>query len=74
MIHTNSLIDGFPIILGSFPIQFAMTVAMAIAIRIPRDDDGNRNDRCTKIYLFVMAAHIANLISQGVNHYVDARH
>ena len=39
MIYTNSLIDGFPIILGSFPLQFAMFFATIIAIRIPKDED-----------------------------------
>ena len=39
MINTNSLIDGFPCILGSLPVQFAFTIAMIAAIRLPRDEN-----------------------------------
>ena len=40
MINTNSLIDGFPCILGSLPVQLAMTIAMLAAIRPPKDENG----------------------------------
>ena len=73
MIHTNSLIDGFPVILGSFPIQFAMTAAMLIAIRVPQDADGNQIDHCKMIYRWVLVAHICNLLCQGIKHYFDAK-
>jgi hypothetical protein len=62
MIFTNSLIDGFPIILGSFPIQFAMTIAMAISIRVPDKADGEEDENSRYIYNWVMVAHIMGLI------------
>ena len=35
MIHTNAIIDGFPVILGSTPVQLGMLLAMLFAVRIP---------------------------------------
>ena len=73
MIHTNSLIDGFPVILGSLPIQFAMTLAMIIAIRVPKDEDGEKNEHCRFIYWWVLSAHLLILVCQSVNHYLPER-
>ena len=70
MIHTNSLIDGFPVILGSFPIQFAMTFAMIIAIRVPRDADGDKDPHCKFIYWWVLGTHLMNLACLFANHHL----
>ena len=73
MIHTNSLIDGFPVILGSLPIQFAMTLAMIIAIRVPKDEDGTSNPHCKFIYWWVLSTHLLILVCQSINHYLGER-
>ena len=62
MINTNSLIDGFPCILGSLPVQFAMTIAIVAAIRIPKDDNGELDTVAQKMYYWVLGTHITILI------------
>ena len=74
MIHTNSLVDGFPVILGSLPIQFGMIVTLLVAIRVPKDEDGGYNVNCLSIYKWILWAHIINLICQGINHFLDAKY
>ena len=69
MINTNSLIDGFPCILGSLPVQFAMTIAMLAAIRIPKDDNDEADKVAQKMYYWVLGTHLCilfrHIICQG---------
>ena len=71
MIYMNSLVDGFPVILGSLPVQFAMFVAMCISIRIPKDADDERDGKATEIYYLTFFAHVANIICQLLKHYLS---
>ena len=71
MIYTNAIIDGFPVILGSFPIQFGMFLAMVIAVRIPKDPNDEWNPHCKFIYTWVIIAHICNIICQAIKHYLS---
>ena len=39
MIHNNSVLDGFPIVLGSMPVQFGMFVTMLLSVQIPHNTE-----------------------------------
>ena len=44
MIYSNSVIDGFPIVLGSMPVQFGMFLTMLLSIRIPKHTETGVTD------------------------------
>ena len=83
MIHTNAIIDGFPVILGSAPVQLGMLLAMLLAVRIPYaascsvdqepcpDEDRERDSEAAFIYILVSATHIFILATKYLNLLAD---
>ena len=67
MIYTNSIVDGFKVIIGAFPIHFAMFGALIFTIRIPRDDNGDRNDKATFLYCFMTFNHMLLGVTSAFN-------
>ena len=40
MIYNNSVLDGFPVVLGSLPVQFGMALTMILSVVIPTGAEG----------------------------------
>ena len=70
MIYTSSIIDGFKVIIGTCPIHMAMLCTLLIAIRIPRDENGERNDTATVLYLMMVVNHIFLVTVGFFNHFL----
>ena len=83
MIHTNAIIDGFPVILGSTPVQLGMLLAMLIAVRIPYaaacstteepcpDEERELDSEAAFIYTLVALTHIFIIATKYLNLMVD---
>ena len=58
MIFTSSIIDGFKVLIGNCPIHIAMLLTQFLTIPIPTDDNGDRNDKATVLYVTIAANHV----------------
>ena len=58
MIYNNSVLDGFPIVLGSTPVQFGMGLTMLLSVVIPHHTETGED--CTdavEIYRLLLFVH-----------------
>lgn len=65
MIYTSSIIDGFKVILGALPIQFAMLVTMLTCVHVKSLED----KMATFTYFFVVFTHIVMIIVSLMYHF-----
>ena len=69
MIFTASVIDGFKVILGSLPLQFAMMVTIITMIRVPLDSEGEYETEALACYIWLVLLHLILWWQVLVNHY-----
>ena len=51
MINIKSVLDGFPLVLGSMPVQFGMLMTLLLSIKVPRD--ASQQDKLDNEAMFV---------------------
>ena len=68
MINIKSVLDGFPVVLGSMPVQFGMLMTLLLSIKIPRnmDDQEKFNADATFMYCLLVINHALILIIKVV--------
>ena len=60
MIYSNSTLDGFPVVLGSMSVQFAMFATMFLSVKVPMHTEGDVIDSDARsTYYFLLAYHFA---------------
>ena len=58
MIYNNSVLDGFPIVLGSMPVQFGMALTMILSVVVPKGADGAESaEDALQIYRQLLFVH-----------------
>jgi hypothetical protein len=58
MIYNNSVLDGFPIVLGSMPVQFGMALTMILSVVVPNGAEGAESaEDALKIYRQLLFVH-----------------
>ena len=64
MIHIKSVLDGFPVVLGSMPVQFGMLMTLLLSIKIPKDlNDSEKSDEdALFVYVLLCVTHAAILV------------
>ena len=63
MINIKSVLDGFPVVLGSMPIQFGMLMTLILSIKIPRNmDDKYMDGDAVYVYCLLVFNHAFILI------------
>ena len=68
MIFTASVIDGFKVILGSLPIQFAMLLTVLTMVPVP-ENDGVKDSEARATYWWLVIVHLVFFIQISINHY-----
>ena len=68
MINTKSVLDGFPVVLGSMPVQFGMLMTLLLSVKIPRntDDQEKFNDDALLMYCLLVTNHALILIVKTI--------
>ena len=68
MIHILSVLDGFPVVLGSMPMQFGMLLTLLLSIKIPKDlNTGEKYDEdALFVYILLVSTHAAILIIKSL--------
>ena len=75
MINTNSVIDGFVIVLGSMPVQFGMFVALLLSISVPKHSETGEYCRDALVaYIALMTTHVAILITKYSQQWINKNH
>ena len=52
MIYSNSVLDGFPLVLGSMPVQFAMFLTMVLSIKVPVNTETGETEEGAKLTFY----------------------
>ena len=71
MIFTASVIDGFKVILGSMPLQFAMLLTVLTLVPVPEDptEPGVKDHDARVTYWWLVFVHGIFFAQIVVNHY-----
>ena len=64
MINIKSVLDGFPLVLGSMPVQFGMLMTLLLSIKVPRDNNNQDklDEEAASMYGLLIFTHTAILI------------
>ena len=64
MINIKSVLDGFPLVLGSMPVQFGMLMTLLLSIKVPRDasQQDKLDNEAMFVYYLLISTHAVILI------------
>ena len=71
MIYNNSILDGFPVVLGSMPTQLGLALTMFLCIVVPKHPDtGEKDADAARIYNYLIVLHFTILLLKILNEHL----